>query len=161
MKKHYRFRTTVDKDVQEKYHVRFPAQFEFYITAYLNHPNGWSSKGYFFEPVFQNEDVDIHLSSPKTIVNKCGLPNNLSCAELGGKYVYLNADRWYHGSKESKLNLEDYRQYMVSHEIGHILGFEHEECPCVGCKAPIMMQQTLGIGKCIPNTKVNGSGTAT
>ena len=54
----------------------------------------------------------------------------------------------------SKLSLEDYRQYMVSHEIGHILGHEHVKCPCVGCKAPIMMQQTLGIGKCQPNTNV-------
>lgn len=68
--------------------------------------------------------------------------------------MYLNADRWFRGSKASKLTLDNYRQYMVSHEIGHILGFDHKKCPCEGCKAPIMMQQTLGIGKCIPNTKV-------
>jgi hypothetical protein len=147
--KHYTFRTEVDNDV--KYN---PEDFLFYVTAYLNDPDGWNSKGYTFQLVDKDEDVLIYLSSPKTIQKECGLPNNLSCAELNGKHMYLNADRWIRGAKKSKLSLDDYRQYMVSHEIGHILGFEHKHCPCVGCKAPIMMQQTLGIGKCIPNTKV-------
>ena len=154
MKQHYKFRVIVDPDVREKYSIRFPSQIEFYITAYLNDPDGWSVKGYSFEPVSSNEDVLIRISSPSTIEKQCGLPRNLSCAELGGKHMYLNADRWVHGCKASKLNLDNYRQYMVSHEIGHILGFDHEVCPCPGCKAPIMMQQTLGIGKCIPNTKI-------
>lgn len=147
--KRYTFRIEVDKDVS--YSLK---DFEFYMLAYLNDPDGWNSKGYIFEQVNGHEDILIRLSSPKTITNKCGLPNNLSCAEMNGKHVYLNADRWVRGSKKSKLSLDDYRQYMVSHEIGHILGFDHEHCPCVGCKAPIMMQQTLGIGKCNPNTKV-------
>lgn len=147
--KRYTFRIEVDKDVS--YSLK---DFEFYMLAYLNDPDGWNSKGYIFEQVNGHEDILIRLSSPKTITNKCGLPNNLSCAEMNGKNVYLNADRWVRGSKKSKLSLDDYRQYMVSHEIGHILGFDHEHCPCVGCKAPIMMQQTLGIGKCNPNTKV-------
>ena len=154
MKRHYKFRVMVDEDVRRKYNIRFPAQIEFFVTAYLNDPDGWSTKGYSFEPVLSNEDVLIRLASPKTVEEKCGVPANLSCAEMNGKHMYLNADRWFHGSKASKLGLEDYRQYMVSHEIGHILGFEHKACPCAGCKAPIMMQQTLGIGKCNPNTKI-------
>lgn len=154
MKRHYKFRVLVDDDVQKKYQIRFPSQIEFYVTAYLNDPDGWSSRGYSFEPVSVNEDVLIRLVSPKTIEKECGLPSNLSCAVLNGRDMYLNSERWYHGSKASKLALDDYRQYMVSHEIGHILGFDHEQCPCAGCKAPIMLQQTLGIGKCIPNTKI-------
>uniref|UniRef100_A0A6C0KC68 DUF3152 domain-containing protein n=1 Tax=viral metagenome TaxID=1070528 RepID=A0A6C0KC68_9ZZZZ len=145
---------TPDNDVIQKYSIRNPAQIEFFIVAYLNDPNGWSKKGYFFMPVFSNADVRIRLSSPETILNKCGLPTGLSCAELGGHNMYLNADRWFHGASKSKLSLDDYRQYMVSHEIGHILGFDHEQCPCKGCPAPIMLQQTLGIGQCKPNTKV-------
>jgi hypothetical protein len=120
----------------------------------LNDPDGWSKKGYFFIPVSMNADVIIRLSSPETIEKKCGLPKGLSCAELGGKNMYLNADRWFHGASKSRLSLDNYRQYMVSHEIGHILGFDHEQCPCKGCPAPIMMQQTLGIGQCKPSTKV-------
>ena len=134
--KQYSFRTSVDRDVRYN-----PSDFEFYVTAYLNDPFGWNSKGYFFEQVTSAEDIHIRLSSPKTIAKVCGLPDNLSCAVMNGKNVYLNSHRWVRGSKKSKLSLDDYRQYMVSHEIGHILGFDHTTCPCVGCKAPIMMQQ--------------------
>ena len=151
--KHIRYKFSIDDDVMKEYSIRVPTQIGFFVMAYLNHPDGWSKHGYFFEPVQTNESVIIRLSTPKTIQQTCG-NGNLSCAELGGSFMYLNADRWFHGSAESKLKLDDYRQYMVSHEIGHILGHDHKKCPCVGCNAPIMMQQTLGIGECKPNTKV-------
>ena len=108
---------------------------------------------FFFEPVTRGESVHIRLSMPDTILKQCG-HKTLSCAELGGRNVWLNAARWFRGAPKSKLPLEDYRQYVISHEIGHILGFDHKKCPCKGCKAPIMMQQTQGIGECKPNTKV-------
>ena len=152
------FFSKIDDDVLKKYNIYNAGerQFDFYLMLYLNSPDGWSKHGYFFEPVTQNQNVDIYitLSSSETIQKKCGLPKSLSCAELNGRYLYLNAERWFHGSKKSKLSLDDYKQYMVSHEIGHILGHEHKTCPCKGCRAPIMMQQTLGIGKCQPNTNV-------
>ena len=66
--------------------------------------------------------------------------------------MYLNSERWFKGSAKSKLTLDNYRQYMVSHEIGHILGHQHVKCK--GHLAPVMMQQTLGIGNCSPNTAV-------
>lgn len=155
---HKTFFGKIDDDVLKKYQIYNAGerQFDFYLMSYLNSPDGWSTKGYFFEPVSKNPDIYITLSSSETIMKKCGLPKALSCAELNGKYLFLNAERWFRGSKKSKLSLEDYRQYMVSHEIGHILGYDHTKCPCKGCKAPIMMQQTLGIGKCIPNINVKG-----
>jgi hypothetical protein len=147
-------RILIDEDVSKKYFIRLPNLISFAIFVYLNDPDGWGSKGYSFEEVTENEDILIRLASPRTVVKKCGLPADLSCAELNGRLVFLNADRWFHGSTKSKLGIEDYRQYMVSHEIGHILGYDHTKCPCVNCKAPIMMQQTKGIGKCVPNIKV-------
>ena len=149
-----KYKFTIDEDVIKTYDIRVPVQISYYVGLYLNDPQGWSKHGHFFEPVNYGEDVHIRLSSPSTIEKICGLEGNLSCAELGGHNMYLNAHRWFHGASASKLSIDDYRQYMVSHEIGHILGYEHKTCKCKGCKAPIMMQQTKGIGNCKPNTKV-------
>ena len=123
------------------------------VMIYLNDPDGWSQHGYHFVKVSSNEDVQIHLSTPKTIGKECG-ESMLSCAELGGKMMFLNSERWFKGAPKSKLDLVNYRQYMVSHEIGHILGHTHKKCNCKGCLAPIMMQQTKGIGMCLKNTAV-------
>lgn len=68
--------------------------------------------------------------------------------------MYLNSMRWTRGSSKSGQSLESYRQYMVSHEMGHILGHEHAHCPGKDSPAPIMLQQTLGLKGCAPNTDI-------
>jgi len=151
--KHIKYKFVIDPDVIKKYKIMNIHVIDFDVRIYLNFPDGWAKYGYFFEPVLQNESVLIRLSSPATIKQVCGF-DNLSCAELGGRFMYLNADRWFRGSSKSKLRLADYRQYMVTHEMGHILGHDHQECPCKDCPAPLMMQQTLGIGECKPNIKL-------
>jgi hypothetical protein len=50
---------------------------------------------------------------------------------------------------------DDYRRYVVLHEMGHALGHGHKTCAIPGSPAPIMMQQTLGTGLCKPNPWVN------
>jgi len=151
------YNLSIDDDVK-KIHKLYNAgerQVDFYVMVFLNSPDGWSQDGYFFEPTDKySAKVLIRLSTPETITKVCGLSGNLSCAELGGKHMYLNSDRWFNGAPDSKLSLDNYRQYMVSHEMGHILGKDHVKCPGKGRKAPIMLQQTLGIGECIPNTNV-------
>ena len=143
-----RYTALVDPD------VRYPQEeFTTLLQIYLADPDGWEEHGYRFKHVTANPDVAIRLVTPANIVKVCGLPENLSCAELGGKHMYLNANRWLHGSAASKQSLDGYRQYVVSHEMGHILGYDHVKCPGGG-PAPIMLQQTLGIGQCAPNTKI-------
>ena len=149
------FKTKIDPDVIKKYNIYNAGerQFDLEIYFYLNSPDGWSQDGYYFEQS-ENPDIEIRLCSQTTIDEECGLGEKLSCAVLGGHNIYLNSDRWFHGAPKSKLDLENYRQYMVSHEMGHILGKGHINCKGLGYYAPIMLQQTLGIGKCIPNTNV-------
>jgi len=151
-----KYQSSIDDDVKKNLNLRNAdeRQFDFLIMCYLNSPDGWAQEGYFFEQTDRDPTVYIRLSSKDTVRSECRLSKNLSCAEVGGSRMFINADRWFHGSAKSGHDLENYRQYVVSHEMGHILGKGHAECPKGGGPAPIMMQQTLGIGKCIPNTNV-------
>lgn len=142
-----RYRTSVDPDVNYNEET-----FKDEIAIYLADPDGWA-QWHLFVYAPKGRATTIRLCSPSTLKREGCKDDRLSCAVLGGNMIWLNADRWVHGSAASKLPLERYRQYMVSHEMGHSLGYEHVKCPGSG-PAPIMMQQTLGIGTCSPNTKV-------
>jgi hypothetical protein len=146
-----RYTTKIDKGVDYD-----SSRFAQEVDAYLADPDGWISRGYTFVRS-KTPDVVIHLSSPQYLAQNGCKDDSLSCAEMNGRHMYLNAMRWTKGASKSKLELKDYRQYMVSHEMGHILGYDHVSCPGRGKMAPIMLQQTKGIGECSPNTKLTES----
>jgi hypothetical protein len=150
-----RYRAIVDSDV--KYPLK---KFEEELSVYLADPDGWASRGYVFLHDRQRPEITISLSSPATI-HKLGCQDpQLSCAMLGGDSMHINAHRWTGGPVvRQNRSLDDYRQYVVSHEMGHVLGFDHVSCPGKGHAAPIMMQQTLGLGECSPNTKLTAIDT--
>ena len=139
------YRTSVDPDVDYS-----ESKFADEVAIYLADPDGW---GQYYTFVVAPRGKHIRLCSPAAIKSDGCEEDHLSCAILGGDKIWLNSDRWIKGSKPSRLSLENYRQYMVTHEMGHSLGYEHAKCPNSG-PAPVMMQQTLGIGKCSPNTKL-------
>jgi hypothetical protein len=139
------YRTSVDPD------VNYPAnRFAEEVAIYLADPDGWAQ---FFTFKVSPRGKHIRLCSPDTIHNEGCDDSTLSCAIVGGNKVWLNATRWIRGAPASKLPLDRYRQYMITHEMGHSLGYDHVKCPEAG-PAPLMMQQTLGIGLCSPNTKL-------
>lgn len=142
-----RYRTQVDPDVDYD-----AEQFRKEVTIYLADPDGWVQY-YRFVYASTGPAKVVRLSSPTTLTTEGCKDDSLSCATLNGSGIWLNATRWMHGAPASHLPLEEYRQYMVSHEMGHSLGFDHVKCPGQG-PAPVMLQQTLGIGACTPNTKL-------
>jgi hypothetical protein len=145
-----RYATVVDPGVDYD-----PRQFANEIAVYLADPDGWRSRGVTFTRVadVSKAHVVIHLT-PASKMKALGCEPHLSCAESNGRRIHLNAMRWGEGARASKLSLKAYRQYMVTHEMGHILGYDHTSCPGTGLPAPVMIQQTLGLGECNPNTAV-------
>ena len=146
-----RYTTVVDSDVAYD-----PDQFAAEVATYLADPDGWVSEGYAFERS-NRPRVIVHLTHPATLKTNGCRNESLSCAEMNGEHLWINARRWMHGASASGLELDDYRQYIVTHEMGHILGYDHVKCPGRGDPAPLMMQQTLGLGVCRPNTKLTDS----
>ena len=100
----------------------------------------------------------ITLCTPEYMETRAcpGLDNarEMSCYHGGARdMVYINSQRWYHGSDAffkgrkadgTPLDMDDYRTYVVNHEVGHWIGHGHDfTCDSRG-RSPIMMQQTLG-----------------
>ena len=127
------------------------------VNTILNDVRTWSC---IFVENNENYDFEIILTTPKKIQQICPHISerrgrsrkltNLSCADRNTDKIYINYNRWIRGSKASKLNIRDYRIYLINHEVGHILGLDHAE-PIKGRLTPVMNQSTLGIGEGLPN----------
>ena len=92
------------------------------------------------------------MATPPTVDAHCAplvTHGDLSCRN--GADVMINLTRWTEGAAPSELPLEEYRHYVISHEVGHALGHSHRGCPGLGAIAPVMLQQTKGLEGCAPN----------
>ena len=97
-------------------------------------------------------DLEVVLASPRTTDELCApmtTEGRLSCAD--GTRAVINARRWLTGAPSYRGHLAEYRADVVNHEAGHALGKSHADCPGRGEPAPVMMQQTLGVGACRPS----------
>jgi len=97
----------------------------------------------------EGSDVDVVLASPDTTDALCaplGTGGWLSC--FNGYATVLNARRWFAGAASYGDDLVGYRRYLVSHEMGHYLGYQHVACPAPGAVAPVMVQQTKSLDGC-------------
>lgn len=115
---------------------------------------GWQPiDGVRFERVDDGEyDVRVVLASPDTTDDLCaplGTGGWLSC--FNGYATVLNARRWFSSAETYGDDLVSYRRYLVSHEMGHYLGHQHEGCPSPGTPAPVMVQQTKTLDGCSQN----------
>ncbi len=131
-----------------------PSAFAQEVGKVLGSPRSWGVGGGFsVQRVNSNQaSFKVVLASPQTTDELCAplLTNGIfSCAQ--GSSAILNAMRWMEGADAYGDDLESYRKYMINHEVGHVFGHGHVECPAAGELAPIMVQQTKGVGSCEPN----------
>jgi Protein of unknown function (DUF3152) len=139
-------------EVEEEVAADRPA-FAAAVNATLNDSRSWAAEGRRFVQVADGPvDFRVTLATPSTVDQLC-LPlvtgGTLSCWD--GERAMLNAVRWYNGADAYAGDLDSYRLYLVNHEVGHGLGQRHQDCPRAGALAPVMMQQTKGVGSCLAN----------
>jgi len=122
------------------------------VLATLNDPRGWNNAdGSTFAWTDSDKyDARVVLASPATTDELC-LPldtiGKLSCGIEDT--AVLNFKRWATGSRAWK-DIDHYRQYLVNHEVGHVIGHHHDLCAGEGEHATIMVQQTTTTSGCIP-----------
>jgi hypothetical protein len=126
-----------------------------FIEEVLNDKRSWRGSGSWrFELVRPGQPADLHayIATPGTTDKLCAplrTRGEVSCQN--GTRVVLNAKRWMMGVSYFGDDVTNYRRYLVNHEFGHALGHRHVGCPGAGRVAPVMMQQTKGLGGCRKN----------
>ena len=125
------------------------------IQGVLDDPRSWrGTRRWRFElvPVGQSAALHVYIVTPQTTDRLCApylTRGEVSCQN--GNRVVLNAKRWVFGVDSYGSDLTNYRRYLVNHEFGHALGKHHLGCPGPERLAPVMMQQTKGLGACRKN----------
>jgi ssRNA-specific RNase YbeY (16S rRNA maturation enzyme) len=125
------------------------------IQSVLNDRRSWrASDKWRFQLVSNSASADLHvyIATPATTDRMCApllTRGEVSCQT--DNRVVLNAKRWVSGAESYGTDLTNYRRYLVNHEFGHALGYQHVACEGKGRLAGIMMQQTKGLDGCRRN----------
>jgi hypothetical protein len=129
------------------------AGFEAVVEATLSDPRGWGRAG--FRLVRRDDAPYLIVLAEGPEVDRLCLPHDTygeySCQR--SEVVALNAERWREATPKWTGDLATYRQMLVNHEVGHLLGQPHPrvQCPRPGRVAPLMAQQSTELDGCLPN----------
>ena len=125
-----------------------------FISSILNDNRGWKTVvGKEFQVVnYYDADFHIFLANPNTVDEMCfPLQTNGIYSCRNGNQIIYNYFRWLSGAKDFGTDIATYRLYLINHEVGHMLGWGHTNCPSQNALAPLMMQQSKSTDGCIPN----------
>ena len=112
--------------------------------AILTDPTGWSRAGFAFVKDEASELIVVLAEGSR--VDELCLPlqtyGTVNCQN--GPVVALNADRWRYAWDGWYASVEEYRHYLVTHEVGHLIGLRHPAsiCPSGQSAAAVMDPQT-------------------
>ena len=129
------------------------AKFADTVLATLNDPRSWGGDGSrTFSRTAGEASLTVTLASPATVDRLCAPldTGGLWSCGVQGRAV-LNHLRWVTGSAVYGDDMAAYRQYLVNHEVGHVLGHRHRSCTSSSAPAPVMVQQSGAPIACLPN----------
>ena len=150
----HRFHLAVEKPAAPTVAADFAAE----VDRTLGDRRSWiAGRRFRFQRVPQAERAEftIFLASARTSERMCragGLETGAYTSCRLPQKVIINDDRWEGAVRGYGAPLDTYRAYAINHEVGHQLGHGHEACPGKGRRAPVMMQQTLGLKGCLANS---------
>jgi len=110
----------------------------------------WAGAGIEFVEVPSGGDFTVVLTQD-ALMPSYGAPCSTFWSCRQGRYVAINDDRFDWGSPYWPGPVSEYRHMVINHETGHWLGFGHAACGGGGQLAPVMMQQSKGLGGCAIN----------
>ena len=119
----------------------------------LNNEKGWTNvtgKGFQLTSIEDSDFVFIFATPEKTDELCYPLETNGIYSCRNETEIIINNFRWKEGAVDFGRDIETYRLYLINHETGHLLGWQHKECPKEGAIAPVMMQQSKGTNGCLP-----------
>lgn len=148
----YRYKVRVEDGLAER-----PEQFAAEVDAVLGDVRrGWAAGGQasFQRVAADPVDFTVYLATPASTDRICGqygldTGGSVNCGV--NKQVVINVKRWTELSEFYVGKPELYHALAVNHEVGHVLGNGHVDCPGPGAPAPVMMQQIKGLHGCVPN----------
>ena len=103
------------------------------------------------------DDVILHLKSREEMgkIFPQSELRGLSVTDMGSRpmRIFFDYTNWTNVPSDFVGDLKTYHAYVVQHEMGHVLGYEHEQPTGDSNKnCPVMYQQTKGTrGKCVAN----------
>jgi len=96
-----------------------------------------------------NTDKEL-TSFGKNEVDKLNNPIKFSITKMSPSSppeILINSINWTNTPAASELSSEQYKEYVITHEFGHALGFDHQKCSektTFKSRCPVMYQSTRG-----------------
>lgn len=128
-----------------------------FVARTLADRRGWKNKGFRFAFV-RRPRRPVHFALLKVpgreVARRFPALSGLSVTDARARpvRVYINADNWRAPPAVFTASRHVYRQYLINHEVGHVLGYGHDALPPSPHRpCSVMYQQTRGTARCRPN----------